>query len=225
MSDDTTNVVELPRKPRKRGNGARKGIAKAKPPLPWERQPDETRPAFDAFAKYRDMGSERSLKRLSQDHKKSIATVSAWSAKHDWQRRVTLYDDDLDRCRREASAEAIEQMAARQARDLSSIADVVGAPARELAKRLIAEPQLLARLSNADLIKISLAAGKVYPQLVQAERLVRGLSTERPEVGRRVGDSEVIEYLAGADDGSGEAVARVGVVVNGNAKQLTEGGS
>lgn len=225
MSDDTTNVVELPRKPRKRGNGARKGVVKAKPPLPWERQPDETRPAFDAFAKYRDMGNERSLGRVAKELGKSAGLIERWSRERDWQRRVTLYDDDLDRCRREASAEAIEQMADRQARDLSNIADVVGAPARELARRLIANPQLLTRLSDADLIKISLAAGKVYPQLVQAERLVRGLSTERPEVGRRVGDSEVIEYLAGADDGSGEAVARVGVVVNGNAKQLTEGGS
>jgi hypothetical protein len=223
------DVVDLDkRRPKKRGQGARK-TKPASPPEPWERQADETRPAFEAFAMYRDMGSDRTLRRVAKQTRKSEGLIERWSRERGWQRRVTLYDDMVDRRRSESAIQAIEQMSDRQARDLATIADSLAEPARELARRFIRNPRLIADMSFEDLVKVTLATGRVYPGLVQAERLVRGLSTDRPEHdGRIASDSEAIRYLTGLDDGAAEVVARVGVVVNGHGAErpaLPEGES
>lgn len=213
MSD---NVVELEqRRPKKRAKARKPKRAKA--PEAWERQPGESTPAFEAFATYRDMGVERSTRAVARKVSKAGSLVMGWSAKHSWPRRVALYDAMLDRQRVDANIEAVERMSDRQARDLGTVADVLAEPARELARRFVKQPELVRGLSFEDLVKVTLATGRVYPGLVQAERLVRGLSTDRPDHdGRQVADAEVFDYLAGRDDGAGEVVARVGVVVNGN---------
>ncbi len=52
------------------------------PEDPWERRPGER--AFAAFAHYRDLGTDRSLRRVGQDLGKSRAAIEKLSVKWDW---------------------------------------------------------------------------------------------------------------------------------------------
>lgn len=74
---------------------------------PWEQQPGESAKAFEAFAIYRDMGAERSLRKLTQQLHKNLTTIRDWSVKWNWQERVRAYDRDLDR---QAHAQAVREV-------------------------------------------------------------------------------------------------------------------
>lgn len=66
-------------------------------PDPWERQPRETDPAFEAFRTYRDMGASRSLSKVARQLGKSETLIHRWSSEHSWVVRVHAYDANLDR--------------------------------------------------------------------------------------------------------------------------------
>lgn len=89
-------------------------MAKKKAPVEiepelWERQPNESIQAFEAFAIYRDMGVNRSLRKVVQEVNKSLTTIGEWSSKHDWVKRVAAWDAEQDRIARN---ELMTEMAA-----------------------------------------------------------------------------------------------------------------
>ena len=45
----------------------------------WERQPGESAQAYEAFAIYRDMGSNRSLRVVAEQLSKSDTLIKRWS--------------------------------------------------------------------------------------------------------------------------------------------------
>lgn len=63
----------------------------------WERLPSETDKSFEAFAIYRDMGVNRSLRklvqRLNKDSTNYLRVLADWSKNHNWQERVSKYDE------------------------------------------------------------------------------------------------------------------------------------
>lgn len=76
----------------------------------WEQQPGESAKAFEAFAVYRNMGAERSLRKLTQKLHKNLTTIRDWSIKWNWQERVRAYDYDLDRQAHEQAVHNVQQM-------------------------------------------------------------------------------------------------------------------
>jgi hypothetical protein len=63
----------------------------------WERQPDETAKAYEAFNEYLLM-SDRSLRSLLNRLDKPstyLAQLGAWSSRYSWVERVTAYDEHL----------------------------------------------------------------------------------------------------------------------------------
>ena len=66
-------------------------------PDPWEKQPRESDPAFQAFAVYRDMGAERSLRKVAKALGKNARLIDGWSAKNSWRVRVNAWDAEEDR--------------------------------------------------------------------------------------------------------------------------------
>lgn len=64
---------------------------------PWDKQPGETPPAFDAFTAYRDLGSARSLAKVAARIGKSKGLVTRWSAGHSWCLRAEAWDHECDR--------------------------------------------------------------------------------------------------------------------------------
>jgi hypothetical protein len=96
----------VPRKPRS------DRVSKPDPPdkpLPWERQPEESDPAWEAFVIYRDMlviehdgaiSGRRSIREVARREGKAASLMDKWSVRHKWRLRVEAYDADLDRDRR-----------------------------------------------------------------------------------------------------------------------------
>jgi hypothetical protein len=78
----------------------------------WEKRPSETLKSYTAFALYRDLGFNRTGKKVADELGIPADTVRAWSATHDWVERVELYEVERDRRRMEA--ELSEQEAARR---------------------------------------------------------------------------------------------------------------
>lgn len=98
-------------------------MAKANTPKPWERQPKETPKPFEAFCIYRDMGVERSIRKVAAQVGKSDTLIGRWSKDNNWVERVTAWDDEQERIEREIAqkeqAKAIREMRKKHA-DLAS---------------------------------------------------------------------------------------------------------
>lgn len=94
-------------------------MAKANAPEPkiepWERQEGETARAFEAFCKYRDMGPDRSLRKVVQALNKNLTTIAEWSSKYDWVKRVASWDAEQDRIARQQQLQDIKKMRKRHA--------------------------------------------------------------------------------------------------------------
>ena len=61
----------------------------------WERQPDESRQAYEAFYLYLKLGEKRSLRKVEQQLNKSHALIGRWSSAWNWQKRSADYDAEL----------------------------------------------------------------------------------------------------------------------------------
>jgi hypothetical protein len=73
----------------KPGNAKRDAVAIAG--RPWDRQPNESPQAFEAFAIYRDMSYQRSLAAAAWKLRKTKKLLERWSATHGWVKRVAAW--------------------------------------------------------------------------------------------------------------------------------------
>lgn len=90
-------------------------MTKVNTPDPWERQQSETSRAYEAFCIYRDMGADRSLRKVVQQLNKNLTTIAEWSTKYDWVKRVAAWDAEQDRIARQAQVDEIKKMRKRHA--------------------------------------------------------------------------------------------------------------
>lgn len=90
-------------------------MAKVNAPEPWERQPEETTKAFEAFRVYRDLGSERSIAKAGKQLGKNRVTLEGWSSKFNWVERAAAWDAEQDRIARMEQIKAIKAMRNRHA--------------------------------------------------------------------------------------------------------------
>lgn len=89
---------------------------------PWERQPGESAPAYEAFEIYRDLPpGTRSGARVVQELGKSKSLIDRWSSEHDWVERVQEYDAFAERRKLEARLKAIDDMEERHIKMASTI--------------------------------------------------------------------------------------------------------
>src|SRR5437588_9523210 len=98
----------------------------------WERQTGESSKAFEAFALYRDGGSERSYARVARELGKSLTLINRWGIRRQWQARVLAYDDHLDERRRERKCQEQVEMVKRQIRDARQLQELAMKAARKL---------------------------------------------------------------------------------------------
>ena len=83
----------------------------------WERQPDESSVAYEAFLCYRNMGHEpegekkkRRLASVAEKLGKSLKLMERWSFTWDWVERARAYDNELQRISMEETREAVRKM-------------------------------------------------------------------------------------------------------------------
>jgi hypothetical protein len=83
---------------------------------PWERQPDETDRAWEAWLVYRDMGPTRSVAEAARKLKVSSTTINRWSTGHQWRERVKPYDRYVDKMAVAAFTERTSELMDQQLR-------------------------------------------------------------------------------------------------------------
>lgn len=159
------------------------------PLRPWDRRADETVPAFEAFAHYRDSDPKtRSIERTSEALGKIPANLYKWSVRHEWVNRVKAHDTDIARRASERTEEDDVEALARQVRTMRAVQAQMG-------KRLLTNAE---SVSPADAGRLLIAAAK---EEREARRLPAKVDVEHGgSVGVWFGfDDEVARVEARAD--------------------------
>lgn len=116
---------------------------------PWERQEGETPRAFEAFAAYRDMGAERSIRKTSQKLAKNTTTIKEWSVKYNWVKRVAAYDTHLDKEARDRAAAEVKRMTNRHIRIAMQLQEKAITALQQLKPEDLPPKMLLAFIAKA----------------------------------------------------------------------------
>jgi hypothetical protein len=145
---------------------------------PYEYQKGETKKAFEAFQHYRDMGADRSIRKVAEKLGKSEQLLSRWSSQYDWVERAAKYDGDMDKL-------ALVEMEKERKSMLKRHAQQAVAFQRKALERLKdIKPE---ELEPKDLIRF-------FVESVKIERLSRGETTESAEVKHSGEIKESVEH-------------------------------
>lgn len=194
----------------------------------WDRQPGESPELYTAFCAYRDqVYGNRSIRNAAKTCGKSEGYLGQISGRNRWVARAAAYDRHLDIIRRREAEEQATQMGKRQATQLAAASQALTAPIQALIARVAAARSKgqdpFSELKPAELSRLATAAARHLPQVVEAERLVAGLSTANIHEGapasveeaRRRADEmpreKLDEYLVGVDDGRRNLAAELGI--------------
>lgn len=118
-------------------------------PLPWERQPEESEQAWEAFRVYRDSIMEaapdgsppkatRSNRETARRIGKQRSLCDKWAIRYGWKARVGAYDADLDRDRRSVLRAQALNAIKQHAQIAQGLLTVIAMPLRAITK-----PQML----------------------------------------------------------------------------------
>lgn len=149
-------------------------------PPPWERIPGETPKAYSAFLAFREMGSQRSLRKLamSGDERTShLRQMATWSSQHAWVERAAAYDEHIAREGMAAEIEAVRQMRQRHAQAALAL------QAKALQRLQTLNPDHLAAKDVVVFIKEAVAIeraarGVEGPPIEERERREEGITVE-----------------------------------------------
>lgn len=83
---------------------------------PWEQLQGEGPKPFEAFCLYRDMGKDRSYRKVAAQLGKSETIISRWGSKYRWMDRVSAWEAEIDRQANQIHMKDIAAMRARQAK-------------------------------------------------------------------------------------------------------------
>lgn len=160
---------------------------------PWERRPNESVRAYQAFEAYRSLGPNRSIDRawrhargIPDSPQRAPRRWQVWSRRWEWVARVAAWDAEEARKRREAEVDAIRAMCE-----------------RHVAIALELQAKALARLESLD--PDTLTPREVMLWTVEAaklERLARGMAKEHvaaEHTGEQGGPLEIVFQVL--DDG------------------------
>ncbi|MEI6806495.1 MAG: hypothetical protein WCK49_08335, partial [Myxococcaceae bacterium] len=72
-------------------------LPRCQAPKAWQRQLEETSPAFEAFVLFRDMASPRSIKQVADLLGKGRSVLDEWAKKYRWNDRCRLWENEIDK--------------------------------------------------------------------------------------------------------------------------------
>ena len=151
---------------------------------PWEQQPGESAKAFEAFAIYRDMGVERSVRKVTQRLNKSLTLIGKWSSRYNWPERARAYDRDLDR---QAHAQAVR--------------DVRGMTNRHIRIAMQLQAKALEALEQLNVATLSPKMQLAFlAKATEIERMNRLSAAGMDDNGQRDGSEAIEVVIEGEDD-------------------------
>lgn len=146
-------------------------------------------------------GGRGHRKRGSEDaHVPSRNTLMRWSARHRWEQRGALYDQEAERRRREALEDEVTEAAKRHALQLRLAANVLVWPLQRFWERATdpAEREKLAAefesMTGPQLLQLGANVSRALNVLQAAEREALGMKVQQaPEVGA-LDEGDVADY-------------------------------
>jgi len=94
----------------------------------WERRADESAKAYESFVAYREMGTERSLRKVQTQGNKGATkgqqvkgNISRWAKRHEWQVRVRAYDERIANAQADDEVDAVVKANRRHITELQQL--------------------------------------------------------------------------------------------------------
>jgi hypothetical protein len=136
----------------------------------WDRQPRETSRAYELFCAYRDLGTERSLRKLKQgtNGAPNVNRLKRLSARWKWVERCQAYDDYLEQQDRLQQEKERREMRKRHAK-IAVLGQNIAVKGLE---------KLLARVQEDEKAVAPADLTRLFDTSVKVERLSRGEPTE-----------------------------------------------
>jgi hypothetical protein len=133
----------------------------------WDQLPEESAKAFRAFALYRDMGWDRSVKKVVLEWTKSRSLIYRWSIRYQWKERAQdwdVYQDQLGQAQairtrlamNKATLEIAQDMQAKAMRGYQALETV-----RKVKDPVTGEEKMELAIKPADLLRILEASHKL----------------------------------------------------------------
>lgn len=170
---------------------------------PWDRRPDESAVAYEAFAAYRDMGPTRKLEAVSTALHKSVPLLGRWSARHEWVARAAAFDTEAARRAGLASLDDHTEARIRQARLGRMLQDAAAdAIANAPDDQRTAGWAVQAAKTGAELERAAL--GMTDKRLEVKAKLNAALAVRWPEDLRAMVDAELAALDGDAADDAGD---------------------
>jgi len=163
---------------------------------PWDRQPNETAKAYEAFLVYRELElNKRSIELVCKRLKKSNPLIHRWSKKYNWHERIREYDShvssELDKQyitkAKEVNKEHLELLEASR----KSLANVIVTLNNKLENGGLEELETWPIEKLFDYVKVCIPR---LEKVVILERLLRGLPTEASEITEKFEESNERKY-------------------------------
>lgn len=171
---------------------------------PWDRRPDESAVAYEAFAAYRDMGPARSQESVSEALSKSRQLLSRWAARFDWVARAAAFDTEAARRAGLASLDDHTEARIRQARLGRMLQDAAAdAIANAPDDQRTAGWAVQAAKTGAELERAAL--GMTDKRLEVKAKLNAALAVRWPEDLRAMVDAELAAFGDAPGDGDDDA--------------------
>jgi len=145
----------------------------------WQKLDRETDKAYRAFRLFLE---GKSMEEIAKEVNTTAGTAYDWMNKHRWTDRRNAYHAYLAKVAEEEKIKKIEEVCMRHAKQVEQLQLLLMLPAKALAEKLKANPELVFKeLTDLDALSLLGAVGKFAPlfkPLVQTERLALGMSTE-----------------------------------------------
>lgn len=150
------------------------------PTHPWQRRffEGEGSKAFRAFAMYRDMGPDRTMRRVVEDMDRPAGYISQcerWSRQWDWVERAQLYDDYQDDLKLRAKQRQARDMAERHAEIAQKAMQLVDLKLQSVIHTVEARVQAK---DGGDITEVSMG---ILPQLMREAASLERLSRGEPD--------------------------------------------
>lgn len=165
---------------------------------PWDRLPDESPPAREAFLKYRDQGAQRSTAKVAHELGKTKALMDRWCSAHAWVERAKAWDAHLEELLEARVEKELDAMAKRHIATARALQDVPVPFLNELTRRL-QDGDLEDELKKVPVEKVAdtlARLGKVFKVGVDVERIASGQPTDRMELGGTPGRPVEVDPIA-----------------------------
>lgn len=150
---------------------------------PWGRMDSESERQYELFCYFRSLGHARTQSEVARHFDVSRAYVSNIATSRGWSERIIAWDSYKEQVYAQTVLEGVKEMALKHAEIARDGIMALSKPFEVLMYRLESEEGIeeLETMNLQSLFKLAQRSSQILPNLMNAERLSRGLPTEITE--------------------------------------------